>query len=334
MKILFIGGTGNISTECASLLYKRGHEISVVTRGRSSVPAEYTPIRADRGDLAALRAALKGLQPEVVINFLGYEVAHVQTDFDLFRDTVRQYVFISSTTVYAKPHRQLPLTETAPLGNAYWEYARKKQQCEEWLQAQAGKSRFPVTIVRPSHTYSQTWIPNPVSSATYTLAARLENGQPVFVPDDGENPWTLTASSDFAVGLAGLVGNEQAIGEVFHLTSDEVLTWNQIYAEIATALGVTTPKIVKIPTEFICETSAVMIGKLKGDKSNPGIFDNAKIKRFVPSFRCLKPFRQGIREAVAWFRERPERKRIDPEANSIFDQVIAAWRAKGAPSPA
>lgn len=326
MKILFIGGTGNISTECAAQLYESGHEIGVVTRGRTVVPAAYIAIRADRNDLAGMRTALKGWQPEVVINFLGYEVAQVQTDFELFRGGIRQYVFISSTTVYAKPHRQLPLTEEAPLGNAYWEYARKKQQCEEWLREQAQRFRFPVTIVRPSHTYSRMWIPNPVSSSSYTFAARLENGQPVFVPDEGENPWTLTAASDFAVGLAGLVGNDKAIGEVFHLTSDEVLTWNRIYAEIAAALGVAAPEIVKVPTDFVCQVSPVMSGKLKGDKSNPGIFDNAKVKRFVPGFRCVKPFAQGIRESVAWFRERAERRRIDPETNAIFEEMIAAWR--------
>jgi nucleoside-diphosphate-sugar epimerase len=226
MKIVFIGGTGNISADCAAWLYEHGHEIFVVSRGRSAVPLQYQAIQADRKDLGAVRAALGGTRPEVVINFLGYDVDDVQLDYTLFQGALRQYVFISSATVYAKPPSKLPLTEEAALGNTVWDYAQKKLACEQWLLQRWKEDRFPVTIVRPSHTYSKRWIPNPVSSSSYTVAARLEQGRPVFVPDDGENPWTLTAASDFAAGLAGLVGRDEAVGEVFHITSDEVLTWN------------------------------------------------------------------------------------------------------------
>ena len=186
-----------------------------------------------------------------------------------------------------------------------------------------------MTIVRPSHTYSKRWIPNIVSSSSYSFAARLEQGRPVFVPDDGENPWTLTAASDFAVGLAGLVDKAEAIGEAFHITSDEVLTWNRIYAEIAAALGVASPNIVKIPTEFICQIVPRMTGPLKGDKSNPGVFDNSKIKRFVPEFQRRTPFRVGIRESVAWLRAHPDQQNLNPQVDEVFDEVIAAWRRKG-----
>jgi nucleoside-diphosphate-sugar epimerase len=325
MKILFIGGTGNISAECAARLHQQGHEVFVVSRGRSAVPSTYRAVRADRKDLAAMRAALGGVRPEVVLNFLGFELSDVQIDYALFAGVVRHYVFVSSATVYAKPHRQLPLTEDAPLGNDFWDYAQKKLACEQWLRARRDESGFPVTIVRPSHTYSKRWIPNPVSSSSYAFAARLEQGKPVFVHDDGETPWTLTAATDFAVGFCGLIGNQDALGEAFHITSDEVLTWNQIYAEIAAALDVVAPDIIKVPTEFICRVAPRMIGPLKGDKANPGIFDNAKIKRFVSGFECRKPFREGIREAVSWLRAHPDQRQSNPPVDAAFETVLSAW---------
>src|SRR5438445_1297363 len=174
MKILFLGGTGNISAECATLLQERGHDITILSRGRTPVPAAYRAIQADRKDLKVMRTSRNGLQPDAVLNFLGYELTDVQTDCALFNGIARQYVFISSATVYAKPPAHLPVTEDAPLGNAWWDYAQKKLACEQWLLAQRQQSGFPVTIVRPSHTYSKRWIPNPVSSSSYTFAARLE----------------------------------------------------------------------------------------------------------------------------------------------------------------
>ena len=326
MKILFLGGTGNISTDCAALLHKRGHEILVLTRGKTAVPPGYRAVQADRKDATAMRAALQGLQPEVVVNFLGYDLSDVQVDFDLFNGVVRQYVFISSTVVYAKPPQRLPLTEDAPLGNPFWDYAEKKLACERWLQERREESGFPVTIVRPSHTYSKRWIPNPVSSGSYTFAARLEQGKPVFIHDEGESAWTLTTTADFAAGLAGLLGKPEAIGEAFHITSDEVLTWNQIYAEIAAALGVKSPQIVKVPTDFICQVAPQLTGTLKGDKAHPGVFDNSKIKRFVPEFRCRTPFRLGVRESVRWLREHPDQQNLRPELDQLIEKVIAAWQ--------
>src|SRR6266702_5279011 len=189
MNILFLGGTGNISTDCAALLHARGHQISVLTRGKSSIPAEYQAIQADRKDATSMRRALKDLRPEVVLNFIGYDVADLAADFEIFKDSIRQYLFISSTTVYARPAQKLPFTEDAPQGNPWWDYAQKKIACEQWLRERFKADGFPVTIVRPSHTYSRLWIPNPISSASYSFAARLENHKPVFVPDDGENPW-------------------------------------------------------------------------------------------------------------------------------------------------
>lgn len=329
MRVLFLGGTGNISAECAQLLAQRGHEIWVLNRGRSPAPAGFRALVADRKDATAMRAALQGSQPEVVLNFLGYELADVQLDYELFRNQIKQYVFISSASVYAKPAPRLPITEDAPLGNPWWEYSRKKIACEAWLLEQFAQNRFPVTIVRPSHTYSKRWIPNPASSASYTFASRLERGKPVFVPDDGENPWTLTASSDFAVGLAGLVGRTAALGQAFHITSDEVLTWNQIVAEIASALGVASPDVVKVPTDFICQLAPQMTGTLKGDKAHPGVFDNSKIKRLAPDFQCRKAFREGVRESVAWLRSHPEEQNLNPQVEAMCESVVAAWRARG-----
>lgn len=329
MKVLFIGGTGNLSTDCAELLHRRGHEVILLTRGRSAVPSQYRAVVADHKDPVAIRAALASVTPDVVLDFIVFELADVQLDHAFFAGRVRQYVFISTAAAYVKPAPRLPITEETPLGNAFWDYAQKKQQCEEWLREQWQRSRFPVTIVRPSHTYSPRWFPNPVSSSGYTFAARLETGKPVFVPGDGENLWTLTATSDFAVGVAGLVGNDAAIGETFHITSDEALTWNQIYAETATALGVKSPRILKVPVEFICQQCPRLVGTVKGDKANPAVFDNSKIKRFVPDFQCHKPFRIGIRESVEWFRQHPDRKVVNPEADAEFDKVCTAWLAQG-----
>jgi nucleoside-diphosphate-sugar epimerase len=328
MNILLIGGTGNISADCASLLHARGHAIFVLTRGRSPVPAAYQAVIADRRDPLATRAALAPLPLEVVINFLGYELSDVQLDYELFHSRVRQYVFISSTSIYAKPPQRLPLTEDAPQDNPWWDYSRKKIACEQWLQQRWAESRFPVTVVRPSHTYSKRWVPNAVSSSSYTFAARIEAGKPVFVHDDGLCPWTLTAASDFALGLAGLVGRPEALGEAFHVTSDEVLSWNQIYAEIAAALPskLTPPEIVKIPTDFICQTAPRFLGTLKGDKAHPGVFDNSKIKRLVPEFQCRKPFSAGVRESIDWLRAHPAQQNLNPQLDSEIETVIAAWR--------
>jgi nucleoside-diphosphate-sugar epimerase len=332
MTILFLGGTGNLSADCAHLLVARRHTVYVPTRGRTPVPKGLRAVVADRRHPPELRAALAAVRADVVLNFLGFEPADVQLDFELLHGRLRQYVFISSATVYAKPHRQLPLTEAAPLGNEYWPYAQKKLACEQWLLERWRQDAFPVTIVRPSHTYSHRWVPNPISSASFTFAARLEHGRPVFLPDDGQSLWTLTAASDFAVGLAGLVGNEAALGEAVHITSDEALSWNRIVAEIADVLGAKSPPVVHIPTDFLCQVAPELTGPLKGDKANSAVFDNAKLKRLVPEFVCRKPFRTGVRESVAWLRAHPEQQNLKPEIDALCERVVAAWqRGRSAP---
>lgn len=329
MHVLFLGGTGNISSAVVELLAAYGHRVSILTRGRHAAPIGVRLLAADRHDATAMRQALGADWPDVVVNFIGYTPEEVALDHALFAGRVRQYIFISTAMVYAKPHHRLPLTEDGPRGNPFSPYAQKKQACEDWLLERWRGGNFPVTIVRPSHTYGPHWIPNPVRSSGYTPLARLEQNQPIFVHDDGQGLWTLTAASDFAIGLAGLVGRNDVLGETFHITSDEVLTWNQIYAEIVRAAGVQAPNILKIPTQFICQVCPQMTERLPADKAEPGVFDNAKIKHFVPEFSCRKNFRTGIAEAVAWFRANPARQIVDPETNAIFESVDAAWRARG-----
>ena len=325
LRVLFIGGTGNISAECAALAAREGHEVAVLSRGCRNVPTLYRSFVADRKSAAAMRAALAGWTPEVVVNFLGFEEQDLKTDCEVFGRRIQQYVFISSATVYSKPPTRLPITEREPLGNPWWDYAAKKMACEQWLRERCEASDFPVTIVRPSHTYSKLWVPNGVSSGSYTFAQRLEQGKPVYVHDNGETPWTLTAASDFAIGLTGLLLNPQAVGHDFHITSDEALTWNQIYREIGDAVGAPALNITRVPTDFICSVAPKFAGSLKGDKSHPGVFDNSAIKRVVPNFRCQKPFRVGVRESVAWLREHPEDKNLNPELDEAIERVLAAW---------
>jgi len=268
------------------------------------------------------------VKPEVVVNFIGYEVGDLEVDYELFKGAVRQYIFISSTVVYERPSKRLPYTEDAPQENRWWDYAQKKIACEAWLGARQAEG-FPATIVRPSHTYSKRWVPNAVSSGSFSFAKRLEDGRPVYVHDDGESLWTVTAASDFAVGLGGLVGNEKAVGEAFHITSDEVLTWNQIYEEIANAVSAKDANVVKVPTEFICEIVPSMVGNLKGDKAHAGVFDNSKIKRFVPDFRCSKRFSAGVRESVDWLQAHPEQQNLSPQVDETIEKVIKAWQERG-----
>jgi len=278
-------------------------------------------------------AALAGRSFDSVLNFIGFDLAEVQADHGLFRGKTGQYIYISSATVYEKPPRLLSIREDAPLGNAWWEYARKKIACEEWLMSRFREDGFPVTIIRPSHTYSRQWIPNLVSSAGYSFAARLERGEPVFVSDRGTTPWTLTHADDFAVGVAGLAGCREAIGEAFHITGEEALPWKSIYREIATALGLGAPQIVEVPLGLICEAAPHLVGNLRGDKAHPAVFDNTKIKGLVPEFRARRTFAAGIRESVEWMRGHPERQRLNPQIDATNDAVIAAWREAGCPAP-
>lgn len=326
MNILFLGGTGTISTDCAALLAQRGHRISVLSRGRNPVPANYESIVADRHDHQALRQALGDRRFDVVADFTTYTEDDARAMVELFAGRCAQYVFISTVVVYSKPARVLPITELAPIGNYFSSYGQRKAAAEVIFMAEHRERGFPVTIIRPSHTYSYQWLPNPVSSAGYTLARRMEEKRPIFIHDDGQGLWTLTHARDFAVGFVGICGLEAAIGEAFQITGDAALTWNQIIEEIRLALGVPSVDIEHIPSDFICHVDPAMIPKLKGDKNSPAVFDCAKIKRLVPDFQCRIPFRDGVREAVAWFKADPARQIVSPAVDETFDRVINAWR--------
>ncbi len=323
MNVVLIGGTGNISFDCADLLRRQGNDVYAVTRGRRQAPEGVRQILADRSKPGEIRAALQGIDIDVAVDFLGFTPGDMQADIDIFSGNADQLIFISSCTVYEKPHRNLPITEEHPVGNAFSEYARNKQACEEFLRRQ---SAVPITIVRPSHTFSKTWTPNCVRSAGYTFVDRLEKHLPVFVPGDGSNPWTLTSTTDFAKGLCGLVGKAEALGETLHITSDEHPSWKEIYELTAEIADTGAPDIAEVPVDFLCRHFPALTPGIKGDKCEPAIFDNSKIKQFVPSFECTKSVRDGLTESIEWMRSHPEEKAIDEKVNSTFESVVSAWR--------
>ncbi|MBD3393832.1 MAG: NAD-dependent epimerase/dehydratase family protein [Chitinivibrionales bacterium] len=323
MNILILGGTGNISSEVAACLVDCGDKVTVLTSGKRPVPKRYTHIKADRHDRASLQNALNGKTFDSVIDFLGYTVEHCRIAHDILDGKTGQFVFISSATVYQKPPPKLPLTEDTPLCNPFWEYGRRKIACEEYLRHEAGRG-FPLTIVRPSHTFGHTWIPSPLHGADWTVAGRMLAGKPVILHDNGESLWTLTASSDFAQGIYGIICNEKALGKAVHITSDEALTWNAIYKEIGKALGV-TPEIVHIPADFLARHIPGAGDKLWGDKARNSVFDNTKIRRLNPGWSCRKTFARAIRESVAWYYEDESRKKVDPEKDREIERVIRSW---------
>jgi len=326
MRILIIGGTGNISSEVTELLVSMGHDVVLLNTGRHPTPRGCTLVKTDRFNPYAFESAVKGLSVDVVLDFMAFIPAHCKSAYLALRGRVAQYVFISSATVYAKPHTKLPITEETPRGNPFWPYAQDKTACEEYIESVCSED-FPATIVRPSHTFGHTWIPSPINGSGFTVAARILAGKKFIIHDKGESLWTLTASSDFARGLAGLVGNKAAIGEAFHITSDEALSWNDIYKELGAALGVGEINPVHIPTPFIVKRYPDARGKLLGDKAENGVFDNSKIKKFVPGFKCEKSFATAIRESVEWFmdKERPERRDIDLDEDRLIEALINAW---------
>jgi nucleoside-diphosphate-sugar epimerase len=251
----------------------------------------------------------------------------VERDIALFRNKTKQYIFISSASVYQKPPSHPVITESTPLYNPFWDYSRNKIACEERLNKAYRDENFPITIVRPSHTYD-TVIPVPMGGWTeYTIIDRMKKGKKIIVHGDGTSLWTLTHAEDFAKAFIGLLGHQQAIGNAFHITSDESLTWNQIYEAVAEAAGTKT-KMIHIASEFICKCDNSFTGNLLGDKSYSVIFDNTKIKTFVPGFKALIPFNQGIKKTLAWFEADPKRQIINEETNAVIDRIINAYENK------
>jgi nucleoside-diphosphate-sugar epimerase len=330
MRVLFIGGTGTISTAVTRLLAERGVDLTVLNRGQRDVrlPDGVRRIRADVRDRASFADAVQGEEFDVVVDWLAFVPAHVELDIELFGGRTGQFVFISSASAYLKPSPFFPLVEEAPLGNPHWQYSRDKIACEERLQREHEQSGFPVTIVRPSHTYGETGIPSALAGQDYTVVDRMLRGEKVIVHDDGESLWTLTHNTDFARAFGGILGNEDAVGESFHITSDEALTWNRITETVAAAAG-REPRIVHIPSEFIAAIDADVGAGLLGDKAHSLVFDNTKIKRFVPDFVAVVPFAEGIARSLAWFDADPARKLVDEERNALLDRIVDVYEAGG-----
>jgi nucleoside-diphosphate-sugar epimerase len=331
MKILFIGGTGIISSACADLALARGHEVVLLNRSMSrKIPVPEGAIHL-QGDVHTEEARLATLLADhhfdAVVDYIAFTADDIERDLRLFRGRTDQFVFISSASAYQKPVRNYLITEETPLENPYWEYSRNKIACENRLMQADREEGFPVTIIRPSHTYGPTDIPFGVSSwmHPWTVVDRMKRGQKVIVPGDGTSLWVLTWNADVAKALVGLIGNEKAIGETFQITSDEALSWDQIHLEAYHALGL-EPNLIHIPSDLIAIYDPDSLGSLVGDKSNSVVFDNSKIKRFVPDYSCEVNWAEGVRRSLAWFVAHPEFQTIDHEMNSVWDRIISSYQ--------
>jgi nucleoside-diphosphate-sugar epimerase len=327
MKVLFIGGTGLISSACTQLAVERGVELFLLNRGsRPDVPPGAHQLVADIRDPEATARALAGQQFDAVVDWIAYTPDEIERAIALFRGRTRQYIFISSASAYQRPVGHYLITEDTPLANPFWDYSRNKIACEERLLRAYRDEGFPITIVRPSLTYGDSQVPLVINSwqLPYTAVARMRQGKPLIVPGDGTSLWPITHNSDFAKGFVGLLGHQQAIGHAFHITTDEVLTWDQLYAATAAAAGVEA-KLVHIASDFIAACLPDMAGSLLGDKVVSVVFDNSKIKRFVPSYCATTPFARGIERTIAWFDADPRRQQIDAQVDQQWDRLIAAY---------
>jgi len=323
MKALFIGGTGNISSACVELALARGIEVTLLNRGTSGhpVPNGAQVVNGDIRDPQSVRAALGSRSFDMVADFVAFIPEHIETDLELFRGRTGQYIFISSASAYQTPPAILPVTESTVLDNPYWEYSRNKAACEARLVRAYREEKFPITIVRPSHTYSAPYVP---VEGGWTTIDRMLRGEPVIVHGDGTSLWTLTYASDFAKGFVGLMSNKHAIGESFHITSDEWLTWNQIHEILAAAAGV-KPTLVHVPSDLIAAYDKAWGESLLGDKTHSFILDNSKVKQLVPGFICTTPFSRGAEEIIAWHMADPARQQVDPAFNALCDRILQAY---------
>ena len=323
MKVLFIGGTGVISSACSRLAVERGIDLYLLNRGESTrpVPDSVQLINADIRDKDAVRQALGTHEFDAIVDWIAFVPGHIETDLELFRGRTGQYVFISSASVYQTPPEKLPITEKTPLSNPFWQYSRDKIACEERLMRAYQEEQFPVTIVRPSHTYDQSNFP---LKGRYTPVDRMRKGKKIIVHGDGTSLWVLTHNADFARGFVPLLGDSRVIGEAFHITTDTLLSWNQIYELAAHAAG-TTAQIVHIPSDVIAKYDTEWGCDLLGDKAHSMIFDNSKIKQFVPGFSAPIPFSQGVEEIIAWHDADPARQVVDTQLDQLMDKIIADW---------
>ena len=325
MKVLFLGGTGNISTACVELAVEAGHDVTVLNRGRSAsrLRGRVRLVVGDREDGPFLRQVAEAARFDAVVDFIAFRPEQVEAAIAAFGGQVGQYVFISSTSAYEKPVVRYVITEETPLANPFWEYARQKIACEDRLRRARQESGFPFTVVRPSYTYGETWIPSGFGGQDYTVVDRMRRGLPIVCHGDGTSLWVMTAASDFAVGLVGLLGQDRALGEAFHITSDEVLTWQAIYRTIAEAAGAKL-EMVHVPSPLIAALYPDRGGSLLGDKAWSVVFDNAKIRRFVPAYRPRVSFAEGMARSIAWFDADPARRLVNAETARRIERVIAA----------
>src|SRR5664279_387390 len=324
MKVLFIGGTGNISIPVSKLAVERGFDLTLLNRGRQNETiAGAQTLTADINAPEQVKAALGDQHFDVVVNWIVYHEHEIERDLALFGGKCGQYIFISSASVYQKPPVYPIITESTPLSNPYWRYSQEKIICEERLVRAYREDGFPMTIVRPSHTYDRRFPIGVGNWASYVIPQRMIDGKPIIVHGDGTSLWTVTHSDDFAKGFVGLLGHPQSIGHAVQITSDFVLTWNQIYEQIGDAVGA-KPKLVHIPSEFIAQLDPREGAGLIGDKMHSALFDNSKIKRLVPDYVASIPFHEGIRRTVAWFQADPSRLRVAPEDDAQIERILAA----------
>jgi nucleoside-diphosphate-sugar epimerase len=329
MKVLFIGGTGIISTAITQRLADdKDCELWLLNRGRRSwqLPDSVRTITADIHDESDVRQKLTGMRFDAVVDFIAYTPDHIERDIRLFEGGTGQYIFISSASAYQKPLSNYLITESTPLANPYWQYSRYKIDCEELLVRQYRETGFPVTIVRPSHTYSDFSVPVGLhgENGSWQVLDRMRNGKPIIVHGDGATLWTMTHNTDFAKGFIGLMNNPRAIGEAVHITSDESLTWNQIYNIIGGCLGV-EPLLCHIATNYLVAADPNVQGGLIGDKANSVVFDNTKLKRLVPGFCATVRFDQGIARSIRSFLDTPSLQTPDPVFDDWCDRVIAEY---------
>jgi len=328
MNVLFIGGTGNISTSVSKLCVENGIDLYLLNRGFRGVEVPGAKfIRGDISYIEQLVPVLKDYKWDAVVNWIAFTENDVERDINLFKGKTKQYFFISSASVYQKPPVHPVITESTPLYNPFWEYSRNKIACEERLNRAYREDNFPVIIVRPSLTYD-TVFPVALGGWTeYNIINRLKKGEKIIIHGDGASLWTITHAEDFAKGFVGLIGHQQATGHSFHITSDEILTWNQIYQAVADAVGV-EPNIIHIPSDFICRIDETQIGNLLGDKALSVISDNSKIKMFVPDFKAVIPFNQGIKRTLAWFDADPKRQVISKKTDDMLDKIIKEYEKR------
>ncbi len=326
MKVLFIGGTGNISAASSRLAVEKGVELFLLNRGNSK--ATINGATAIIGDINKPEELdeLKKHNWDVVVNWIAFTPADIERDIALFKGKTKQYIFISSASCYQTPLSYPVITESTPLCNNLWDYSHNKILCEQHLQKAYAEENFPMTIVRPSLTYD-TVIPVVIGGFDkYNVVDRIKKGKEIIVHGDGTSLWTVTHADDFAKGLVGLLGLTQAIGHAFHITSDEVLSWNMIYKILADALG-KEAKVVHIASDFICKIAPSFTGTLLADKAESVLFDNTKIKTFVPGFKATIPFAEGIKRTLKWLEEHPEKQNIDPETEEKIKNILRAYQS-------